>query len=347
MKHRIITIITVAVISLISVPAAAYQLYFGDLHSHTGFSDGTGVPEQAYDYARNTGHADFLAVTDHVEQLGDRMDLPAGAPKETEWEHMKKTADQKNDDGKFVALAGFEWATDFTQGHINVLNVNEITTTGNGFPLKRFFTWVKKHPDALIGFNHPNEESDKKKVFDHFAFVPDIASQTIYVATNIPLDFPFYYMALDKGWHVAPSAQQDTHSPDWCNDKSGNSTAVYADTLTLASILDALRARRFFATNDRGLTILFEGNGQPMGSIIAADSVELTIKIANKNGKPLSSVKLITNGGTAVKQWTPAAAELSEKVTVNRGAESSWFVVLAEAPGERFAISAPVILNKK
>ncbi len=43
--------IVVAALALLLVPAAQaadYNLYFGDLHAHTDYSDGTGTPEDAY-----------------------------------------------------------------------------------------------------------------------------------------------------------------------------------------------------------------------------------------------------------------------------------------------------------
>jgi len=51
----------------VAFPAVAgprYQTYFGDLHTHTAYTDGTGTPWDAYAMARDAG-ADFLAVTDH------------------------------------------------------------------------------------------------------------------------------------------------------------------------------------------------------------------------------------------------------------------------------------------
>lgn len=45
--------------------AEPYRVYFGSLHAHTRYSDGSGTPAEAFTYARDTGKLDFMAVTEH------------------------------------------------------------------------------------------------------------------------------------------------------------------------------------------------------------------------------------------------------------------------------------------
>ena len=53
------------------------QVFFGNLHSHTSYSDGSGTPDQAYKWARDTAKLDFLAITEHNHRLCE-----AGASKD-------------------------------------------------------------------------------------------------------------------------------------------------------------------------------------------------------------------------------------------------------------------------
>jgi len=41
------------------------RVFCGNLHSHTGYSDGSGTPAEAYEHARDVARLDFLAVTEH------------------------------------------------------------------------------------------------------------------------------------------------------------------------------------------------------------------------------------------------------------------------------------------
>jgi hypothetical protein len=98
---------------------------WGDPHSHTGYSDGftTATPDAAFAYARDVMRLDFAAVTDHLEAIwgcpmtdAQRADLAA-------------SADRFNEDGRFIAFAGYEWTASFpfggveseTEGHAHVL----------------------------------------------------------------------------------------------------------------------------------------------------------------------------------------------------------------------------------
>ena len=39
--------------------AQNHQVFFGNLHSHTSYSDGSGTPDDAFRHARNTAGLDF------------------------------------------------------------------------------------------------------------------------------------------------------------------------------------------------------------------------------------------------------------------------------------------------
>ena len=54
------------------------NFFFGNLHSHTSYSDGEGTPGETFAWARDTAGYDFYAVTDHAEQLTEAEWLDTG-----------------------------------------------------------------------------------------------------------------------------------------------------------------------------------------------------------------------------------------------------------------------------
>lgn len=326
--------------------AAAYELYIGDFHSHTTFSDGLGMPDDAFDMARNQGHTDFWTVSDHYEQFDMVEGLPEGSPKVKEWDYLKEHAAKKTEDGKFIAFAAYEWF-DQPQGHINVLNATDIPKFGQAYNMKLFFKWVVKHPNVLMGFNHPADSAkDGAITFNHLEYVPEVASQTFYMAVNVDEDIPYYYQALDKGWRVGPSGQQDNHKMTW--GMLDTFTCVYADSLTNNSLVEAFRQRRIYAVNNRNIKLWLEGNGAPMGSEIEAGSVDFLINASITGGGKIASVTLVTNGGAVVKEWKPGAdkADLKFTRTVDFN-DKRWFAAVVRDANNKYAVSAPVWVSPK
>src|SRR4051812_8057402 len=59
-----------AIALLWSAALAAQSVYFGNLHSHTSYSDGSGTPAEAYAMARQEG-LNFFAITEHNHHAAD------------------------------------------------------------------------------------------------------------------------------------------------------------------------------------------------------------------------------------------------------------------------------------
>jgi len=97
------------------------HLYYGDIHGHTGYSDGFGTPEQYYDYARYEANLDFAAVSDHAEWLNrfsKFLSLENDDPFPL-WPLTINAANSKYFPDHFCTLIGFEWTSD-QYGHKNV-----------------------------------------------------------------------------------------------------------------------------------------------------------------------------------------------------------------------------------
>jgi hypothetical protein len=77
------------------------NLYWGDIHAHTKYSDGMGTPDEVICYARDIAKLDFAAISDH-DDIG-----PYLAPEE--WADTKKAIKRFNEPGKFVTFLGYEY----------------------------------------------------------------------------------------------------------------------------------------------------------------------------------------------------------------------------------------------
>ena len=102
------------------IPGEEYNVYFGYTHAHSGLSDGSGTPEEAYAYARDEGDLDFFSLTDHAEQL----EL---WPWENKWQRLKCAAEAVYAPGTFVSLWGFALQLVLMQWHLLGYDARAVT----------------------------------------------------------------------------------------------------------------------------------------------------------------------------------------------------------------------------
>lgn len=103
---------------------------------------------------------------------------------------------------------------------------------------------------------------------------------------------------LRTGHRIAFTSNQDNHCANW-GASSTNRTAVLIPTgtaLTMSSFLDALKARRVFATRDKASQLMFTVNNHVMGeefrNKFSDDIITMTVDFANTDGKQISKIEI-------------------------------------------------------
>ena len=336
--------------SFTAVPEAQLYPYHGDLHNHTSYSDGSGTPAEALAAGKAAGF-DFMAITDHSYALDD-----------TEWPSIL-TAVNAATDSTFVALRGFEY-TQGAEGHINVYNTIRHacrSNTGFGFcdytpnleagaTVLGFYQWqaitgtqALDGAGTVLQFNHPGWIN-----FNDWVYHPEISATARLeeVGNGNGASYVFsedeYIRSLDYGWKLGATNNADTHTTAW-GVNTDDRTGVWAAGLTKADLLDALRARRTFATEDKNANLYLKGNGSWMGSEIAnTGSLALEIYGADPDNEIPTLVQLITFGGQVVTSTQPAASTFTWRPTIAVSAGAHYYYVkLTQADGDRI-VGSPI-----
>lgn len=229
---------------------------------------------------------DFLGVSDHNHyQAGMKTpaDYHAGVIQATE----------ANEDGTFVSLYGMEWGVLSSGGHVLVYGMdsligwdmqqNGITPDYDIYCAEGNYVglWdiVAARNGAFCSLCHP-ENTDFGKLID--TTYSTIANQVItgtvfrsgaaFSTTTDYSDAPatshesYYKKLLAKGYHVAPGIDHDNHYTTFGRTNMGR-TVVLANSLTRSNILDALRSRRYYASDDWNTQVTFTVGGHYMGDI--------------------------------------------------------------------------------
>lgn len=298
-----------------SIGEQEYHFYFGQVHSHTNVSDGTGTPDDAYTWARDKGKADFFAVTDHSNWFDNELDneniTSVSESTSEKWRLLHEKADNYNKDGEYVALAGYEMTWSGSTGgwgHMNTLNTPWFASRSNkNMDLKAYYNKISQYPDSINQLNHPGKTFGDFADFGYYSEKTDKVVQLVEVGNGEgPIrgsgyfpSYEYYTRALDKGWHLAPSNNQDNHKGNWITSNEAR-TVILSPELTRDSISDSIRAMRVYSTEDKNLEVMYKVNGKIMGSQLDSPeklNISINIKDPDSDDK-ISKVEIISNGGT-------------------------------------------------
>lgn len=328
--------------------------YYGNLHSHTNYSDGIGTASEAYKYARDEANVDFLAITDHSNSFDNesKASMKDGSMSE-EWVEGNKIADEYNKSEDFTAMFGYEmsWsASTGKYGHMNTFNTAGFESRTNlDMNLKKYYETLKENPQSISMFNHPGETFGDFSGFGHYDEEIDKLITLIEVgnadgAVGSSGYFPSYdqYInALDKGWHLAPTNGQDNHKGKW-GDANTTRTVVLAEKNTREDIYQAMRDRRVYSTEDENLQLDFKINGNLMGTILE-ETEELNFEVEIKDpdtSEKSAKVEIVANGGKVVKTMNMTSS--SQKFNFTMPSDYSYYFVKVTQADGQIAVSSPI-----
>ena len=359
-----------------TIGEATFQRYFGQLHSHTQYSDGAGSLESALAYIKalpDSANVDFVAFTDHSNYF-DKSDAAnpegalydmslASAASQNLWNEYKNAvaAFNKENAGSMVAIAGFEMTWSGGPGHINTFNTPGIVSRNNttlnnktkDAGLQAYYKLLSQQEgtNSISQFNHPGTTFGNFIDFGYWDAVVDTRMYMVEVgngegqigAGGYYPSYEQYIMALDKGWHVAPTNNQDNHKGRWGNANDARDV-ILTDDFTEDGIYAALRARRMYATEDKNLELDYTVNGNMMGSIIDVPeklNFEISFNDPDRTDS-IAKVELVVNSGKVAYTWDSAADLTKGSVSVELAPEYTYyFVRVTEGDGD-LAVTAPV-----
>jgi len=271
-----------------------FRVYYGDVHVHTAYSDGSGSFDDVFNLYRNIYRRDFVAITDHdALRAGDNHFSPG------EWAYLKALNEIYNQPGEFVTINGYEWTHSTWSGKQDsasrVGHKNVYFKGGEESPLFSHKSPEAFDPTTLFKTLH---NADAIAFPHHPAWGgmtwadhdPEIQTNYEIVsihganeyAGNLPIPHRggmpgvFAQDGLAKGAKIGFVGGTDSHGlyyhahEGWREDpyKGGMTAVLVQGPLTREVVWEALKARRNYATSGEKHYIEFSVNGFPMGSAI-------------------------------------------------------------------------------
>jgi len=270
------------------------SLYYGEIHSHTELSDGGGIPEENFRWARDVEGLDFAALADHFEDP-----FAYNYTLEEKWKITKEVTERFNQPGRFVTLLGYEMGT--LEGHRNVYFADgtgrmivegpggEEVTMDNVFAKLAGTDYILiPHAPKFHGINwHTPHDPERQRLVE-------ICSCWGISEEGGPLSVRH---ALDLGYKFGFTGGTDNHFAEPGNPDLGGITGVYARSLARGEIFEALMSRRTFATTGQRMIITFWVNGTFMGGELALDPETKREVVGRAIAcEPIEKIEVIRNG---------------------------------------------------
>ena len=352
-----------------------YQLYFGQLHSHTTYSDGSGSLDTALEYIEslpNSANVQFVAFTDHsnyfdttsaanpADAMNDKS-LMTSASRALWDEYKGKVAEFNETHSDLIAIAGYEMTWSGGPGHINSFDTDGLVSRNNAelnnkngdAGMKLYYETMNKG-NSLNQFNHPGNTFGN---FTDFSYRDDPTDAHIFLVEvgngegqigegGYYPSYEEYIKALDKGWHLAPTNNQDNHKGRWGNANDARDVILTND-FSEQGIYDAIRALRVYATEDKNLQIIYTVNDEPMGTVFTDENTPEKLNLSVSLYDPDSSdsvekVEVVANGGVTAYTWNDAEQLKSGTLEAELDPEYSYYFIRVSQKDGDLAVTAPV-----
>ncbi|MBN2010779.1 DUF3604 domain-containing protein [candidate division KSB1 bacterium] len=279
------------------------NIYFGDIHNHCNVGYAKGSLERAYDIAQN--HLDFYCFTPHSQW----HDQPQNSNLERftaayhdvaqKWDMIKRYANDANQPGKFVSFIGYEWHSSMYGDVCMIMpgDDGELRYFGDIKMIQQYAQennaiLIPHHPAYMQGMRGQNWSvlgplniSPVVEIFSEHGDAESDRAPFPYIRHSMGGRYTkntIQYL-WSQGIQVGIVASTDDHLGHPGSYGEGLA-AVYADTLTRESIMEAIKARRTYAVSQDRIELDFRLNGHWMGETIpAVSSRKIFVKIKGKD----------------------------------------------------------------
>ncbi|MFT7464478.1 MAG: hypothetical protein ACI9EF_002834 [Pseudohongiellaceae bacterium] len=295
------------------VQAEIGHVLWGDLHGHSGLSDGTGTPEDYFTYARDVAALDVVSLTDHDHWGFQFLDAHPEM-----WEQISDTVAAYHEPGRFVTVPGYEW-TSWIHGHRHVLSFEDEPSLSVLSSLDERYETPRQLWDALAGqdaltFAH---HSAGGPIAVNWTYRPDPLIEPVTEIVSVhgsseALDSPLliyrpqpgYFVrdVLDAGMRFGFVGSGDSHDghPGLAHlanpSGAGGLVALLTDDFSRSGVLNVLRERRCYATSGARMIVRSSLGGTRMGGTLQAPDAPVTVTLLAWGTAPIVRVDLIRSG---------------------------------------------------
>lgn len=296
---------------------SAFNLYWGDLHTHCNITYGHGSMEDALE--AGVQHLDFCSIIAHGDwpdipkddpRIADNVDVHLEAFKRVRenWKQVEDLNLKYRKDGTFIPFLGYEWHNMHAGDH-NVIYFDPrepIRGASSIADLRKQLKEIKAiiiphhlgYPPGYRGYNWDTFEPSQTPFVEiysrHGCSETDIGPFPLWHTMGPRSHEGTVQEGLDRGCKFGIHASTDHHA-GYPGSYGDGRIAVYAAELTAAALWEAFQARRVYGVTGDKILVDFRINDAMMGEEISNGNAR-QISVRVEGDDCLDYIDIIKNG---------------------------------------------------
>ena len=337
---------------------APLYYYYGNFHSHSEYSDGTGTPSGDFAYGDTSNCMDFLGISEH-NHVSAGMSL-------ANWIAGRSQAVAANTP-TFLAMYGMEWGVISGGGHVVIYGVDQLL----GWDAGQYQTYVPQSVytgttglfnviksfggNAFATLAHPNNTDYNGIMSTYDSIADDVivgsavengpskSTNTTYTDPPASMSYlSFYRNMLSKGYHLGPTIDHDNHNVTHGHTATTR-TVVMSPSLSENDILSSMKLMRFYASEDCAAQVSFKIGTAKIGSIVTAAGAPI-ITVTTSTSSAVTSLKIYSGIPGSGSNATILTSTTTGSITYTHTALANltnryYYIDITESDGKRIVTS--------
>lgn len=303
------------------------------------------------DLCKNTKNLDYIFITEKINNKEiNKEDAHIDSKKYKKLIDSCKKYTNNND---FISIPGFELSTKLKnekyKTNINIFNCENPFLFKDNISMELFYKKLFYYEeDLLCQFKIDDDLTN----VDFFKYSPygnnimtllELRKQQNNEENVSKLNLDDYIEALNNGWHISPISCEDNEYFPKDIEKSIKTTVLCED-LSKSKIIDAIRNRRIYVSEDNNMDIYFSINKMPMGSIIKSPSYIRIIfsAIHNDEFDKIQKVEVFSNNNKIVYSRDFDSNYAKSDFTLKVPKENTYYFVVITGKSNKKSITSPI-----
>ena len=328
-----------------------YNNYRGIFFNNTNELNMLTSYEDLNNMCKNTKHLDYIFITEKINNKeNNKVDTHIDSKK---YKKLIDSCNKYTDNNGFISIPGFELSTKIknekSKTKINIFNCKSPFLFKDNISLELLYKKLFYYEDDLIcQFKSDNYLSN----VDYFKYSPygdkiisllELKKERSTTEDREILNLDAYKEALNNGWHISPITCEYNEYPN-LNIGKGIRTYILCEDLSKSKIIDAIKNRRIYVSEDNNVDIYYSLNKMPMGSIIQSPSYIRIIVSAINNDEldKIEKIEIFSNNNEIIYKQEFNSNYAKVDFTLKPPLKNTYYFAVITEKSDKKSVTSPI-----